>query len=69
MKGAVAAMVAQMQDMESKGWQRTDRGITLDAMMQTKVETRTLHLYSCSYHHKELNRDMQFYIETLTAKD
>lgn len=69
MKGAVVALVEQMQDLQKKGWQRTDRGITLEAMTQTKVETRTLHLYSCTFHNSELNRDLQLYIETLIAKD
>lgn len=68
MKGASQELAKTMADLENNGWTRTDRGMSLESILNTKIETATLHLYAASYHQPNQGRDMQLHIEPLTAK-
>lgn len=68
MKGAAQELAKTMTDLENNGWSRKDRGMTIESIRMTKIETSTLHLYNVSYHHPNQERDMQLHIEPLTAK-
>lgn len=68
MKGAAQELAKTMANLENNGWNRKDRGMAIESIRLTKIETSTLHLYTASYHHPNQDRDMQLHIEPLTAK-
>lgn len=68
MKSAAQELAKTMTDLENNGWTRKDRGMTIDSIVTTKIETSTLRLYQCAYYQPNQKRDMQLHIEPLTAK-
>lgn len=68
MKSAAQELAKTMTDLENNGWCRKDRGMSIESIRLSKIESSTLHLYTATYHHPNQERDMQLHIEPLTTK-